>query len=361
MEPARGQPRHRAPPAARARLRAASRSGPQPARRRLAAVPERARPSAREVARRHAAGARRDRHRAVPRAPGVLLGASSTTALDGRPSGCAPARRRPRRRARRARGAHRLAAGPARLRPRHRATRGSGPEKLRREALGHPRRRPHARRTCSHRAEADLVRIEGEIARAAADYLGEQEPPPDDAGAARTPRARRRRRRRPGRRRHRPAPCARTRSTTTTAFVREHDLVTVHDDPVEIVEMPEIHRGVAVAYCDPPGPLETAELPTFFAVAPTPTDWDAARVASFYREYNARMLHNLTVHEAMPGPRAAARARPPAAVTTPGAAGVLERPVRRGLGGLRRAAHGRARLRRRGSASGPRSRSACSS
>ena len=87
----------------------------------------------------------------------------------------------------------------------------------------------------------------------------------------------------------------------TTTFVRERDLVTVHDDPVEIIVMPEIHRGVAVAYCDPPGPLETASLPTYFAVSPTPEDWSPERVASFFREYNAHMLHNLTVHEAMPG------------------------------------------------------------
>ncbi len=87
----------------------------------------------------------------------------------------------------------------------------------------------------------------------------------------------------------------------TTAFVRGHDLVTVYDDPVEVIEMPEIHRGVAVAYCDPPGPLETQALPTYFAVSPTPEDWPPERVASFYREYNAHQLHNLTVHEAMPG------------------------------------------------------------
>lgn len=88
---------------------------------------------------------------------------------------------------------------------------------------------------------------------------------------------------------------------STTEFVREHDLVTVFDDPVSIIEMPEIHRGVAVAYCDPPGPLETASLPTFFAVSPTPAGWPADRVESFYREYNGHLLHNLTVHEAMPG------------------------------------------------------------
>lgn len=87
----------------------------------------------------------------------------------------------------------------------------------------------------------------------------------------------------------------------TTEFVREHDLVTVYDDPVEIIVMPEIHRGVAVAYCDPPGPLETSPLPTYFAVSPTPEDWAEERVRSFFREYNAHMLANLTVHEAMPG------------------------------------------------------------
>jgi uncharacterized protein (DUF885 family) len=87
----------------------------------------------------------------------------------------------------------------------------------------------------------------------------------------------------------------------TTEFVREHELVTIHDDLVEIVVMPEIHRGVAVAYCDPPGPLETVKLPTFYAISPTPADWPEERVTSFFREYNCHMLRNLTIHEAMPG------------------------------------------------------------
>src|SRR5581483_5155259 len=86
-----------------------------------------------------------------------------------------------------------------------------------------------------------------------------------------------------------------------TAFVRDARIVTVHDDPFEIIEMPEIDRGVAVAYCDPPGLLESAPLPTMLAVSPTPADWTAERVASFYREYNKHMVHNLMVHEAMPG------------------------------------------------------------
>jgi hypothetical protein len=86
-----------------------------------------------------------------------------------------------------------------------------------------------------------------------------------------------------------------------TEFVRRHDILSLVDDPCVIEEMPEFARGVAVAYCDPPGPLETADVPTFYCIAPAPADWPAERIASFYREYNDEMLRNLTVHEAMPG------------------------------------------------------------
>jgi uncharacterized protein (DUF885 family) len=84
-------------------------------------------------------------------------------------------------------------------------------------------------------------------------------------------------------------------------FVTDRRLVSVYHDPVEVIPMPEIDRGVGVAYCDSPGPLEPAPLPTFIAVSPTPADWTPQRVASFYREYNRHMVHNLMVHEAMPG------------------------------------------------------------
>ncbi len=86
----------------------------------------------------------------------------------------------------------------------------------------------------------------------------------------------------------------------TTDFVREKDLVTLPDDPLEIILMPEFRRGVSVAYCDAPGPLETGGE-TFYAVSPPPADWTDEQVESFLREYNHRSLHNLTVHEAMPG------------------------------------------------------------
>jgi hypothetical protein len=44
-----------------------------------------------------------------------------------------------------------------------------------------------------------------------------------------------------------------------TDFVRERNLVTVPDDPIEIIIMPEFQRGVAVAYLDPPGPLDRGQ------------------------------------------------------------------------------------------------------
>lgn len=94
---------------------------------------------------------------------------------------------------------------------------------------------------------------------------------------------------------------AREMLADTTAFVAQHELVSLVDDPCVVLEMPEFSRGVAVAYCDPPGPLENAGLPTFFCIAPTPATWSPERVASFYREYNDHMIRNLTVHEAMPG------------------------------------------------------------
>ncbi len=85
-----------------------------------------------------------------------------------------------------------------------------------------------------------------------------------------------------------------------TAFVKEHDLVRVPEEPVVVIEMPEYRRGVAIAYCDSSGPLE-ATPQTFYAISPTPKDWSAARVESFYREYNLAMLADLSIHEAMPG------------------------------------------------------------
>jgi uncharacterized protein (DUF885 family) len=85
-----------------------------------------------------------------------------------------------------------------------------------------------------------------------------------------------------------------------TNFVRSHNLVTIPDTPLDVIAMPEFKRGVAIAYCDSPGPLNKTGK-TFFAVAPTPKDWSKERKESFFREYNNYQIRDLTVHEAMPG------------------------------------------------------------
>lgn len=150
------------------------------------------------------------------------------------------------------------------------------------------------------RAEADLDRVSAEIVAAAADYEGIEIP--SDAGE------RSALVRRVLNRLAESVPdnesileYSRQALLKQFAFVREHDLVTVYADPYEVAVMPEVHRGVAVAYCDPPGPLEPAEVQTILAISPTPEGWAQERVDSFFREYNLHMLHNLMVHEAMPG------------------------------------------------------------
>ncbi len=86
----------------------------------------------------------------------------------------------------------------------------------------------------------------------------------------------------------------------TTDFVRAQNLVTVPDEPVKVIVMPEFARGTAVAYCDSAGVFEKKNE-TFYAISPTPRDWTEARKTSFFREYNDFMLNDLTIHEAMPG------------------------------------------------------------
>ncbi len=86
----------------------------------------------------------------------------------------------------------------------------------------------------------------------------------------------------------------------TVDFLRRKDIITLPDDPMEIIVMPEFRRGVSLAYCDSPGPMEVG-LKTYYAVSPPPVSWSEEQVTSHLREYNHRSLHNLTIHEAYPG------------------------------------------------------------
>ena len=93
---------------------------------------------------------------------------------------------------------------------------------------------------------------------------------------------------------------ARGQLQEATEFVVERNLVTMPEEPVEIIIMPEFQRGVSLAYLDPPGPLDR-DQPAFYAVAPLPTDWTDEQVESFLREYNLYSLQDLTIHEGVPG------------------------------------------------------------
>ena len=93
---------------------------------------------------------------------------------------------------------------------------------------------------------------------------------------------------------------ARENLQQATDFVIEHNIVTMPEEPVEIIIMPEFQRGVTVAYLDPPGPLDKG-MSAFYAIAPLPTDWTDAEVESFLREYNLLSIQDLTIHEGVPG------------------------------------------------------------
>jgi uncharacterized protein (DUF885 family) len=70
--------------------------------------------------------------------------------------------------------------------------------------------------------------------------------------------------------------------------------------PVKVITMPKFYQGNAVAYDDAPGPLE-GDLPNYYAVSPIPEDWTDEQAASFLTAYNLYMLHDLSIHEGVPG------------------------------------------------------------
>ena len=93
---------------------------------------------------------------------------------------------------------------------------------------------------------------------------------------------------------------ARAQVEEASQFVVENKIVSMTDNPLEIILMPEFQRGVSFAYCDSPGPLDRG-LKTFYAVSPIPEDWTEKQVDSFLREYNTWSMQDLTMHEAVPG------------------------------------------------------------
>jgi uncharacterized protein (DUF885 family) len=87
----------------------------------------------------------------------------------------------------------------------------------------------------------------------------------------------------------------------TTDFVKQHNLASAPDAPLDIIVMPEFRRETGLFfYCESPGPLDAGGK-TFFAIAQPPPRWPRPRQESFYREYNNFMLRDLAAREAIPG------------------------------------------------------------
>lgn len=93
---------------------------------------------------------------------------------------------------------------------------------------------------------------------------------------------------------------ARETLAQATEFVRQKGFVRMPDGPVKIITMPKFQQGFAVAYDDAPGALER-HLDNFYAVSPIPDDWSDEQATSFLSEYNDYMIHDLSVHEGVPG------------------------------------------------------------
>jgi uncharacterized protein (DUF885 family) len=136
-------------------------------------------------------------------------------------------------------------------------------------------------------AEADLVKVQAEIARLAAPKTVEQAL--SDVA-----------------RQHATAatfiPSAKQALAAATAFVKAKNLLTLPPNGnLEVIETPAFMRGVYGVGGFNAAPALEPTLGAFFWVTPIPGTWPQARIDSKLREYNESGTQHLTVHEAMPG------------------------------------------------------------
>ncbi|HEY4754161.1 MAG TPA: DUF885 family protein, partial [Candidatus Limnocylindrales bacterium] len=83
-------------------------------------------------------------------------------------------------------------------------------------------------------------------------------------------------------------------------FCREHDVIGLASEPLEIQWTPEFLRSLAGAMLDAPGPLDVGQK-TFFSITPARPEWGPDEIESWLREENRRQLQLTTIHEAVPG------------------------------------------------------------
>jgi uncharacterized protein (DUF885 family) len=83
-------------------------------------------------------------------------------------------------------------------------------------------------------------------------------------------------------------------------FCREHGVIGLPSEPLEVQWTPEFMRSFAGAMLDAPGPLDVGQK-TFFSITPARPEWGPDEIESWLREDNRRQLQLLTIHEAVPG------------------------------------------------------------
>lgn len=84
------------------------------------------------------------------------------------------------------------------------------------------------------------------------------------------------------------------------AFCRDHGVIELADEPLQIQWTPKFLRAFAGAMLHSPGPFDRGQK-AFFSITPPDDAWPPERVESMLREHNRRQLTLLTMHEAVPG------------------------------------------------------------
>lgn len=84
------------------------------------------------------------------------------------------------------------------------------------------------------------------------------------------------------------------------AFCRDHGVIGLAEEPLEIQWTPRFLRNFGGAMLHSPGPFDTGQK-AFFSITPPGDDWTRDRIESMLREHHRRQLTLLTIHEAVPG------------------------------------------------------------
>ena len=85
------------------------------------------------------------------------------------------------------------------------------------------------------------------------------------------------------------------------AFLTAHPVVVLPQPPtLRVVATPAFMAGFSGASLDPAGPF-TPLAESYFYIDAIPRTWDAARIASYLRDFNNYEMRLLSIHEAVPG------------------------------------------------------------